>query len=165
MDNEDLEEFNISMNLELEGIGASLSSRFGYTVVEKLIPGGVAARSKRIQVKDKILAVGQKPNHLVNIFGERIEDVVSIIRGSKGTAVYLKISRSQKKGKNKIFTVKLIRDRVDLVEEEADISYHNIKDKTGALYKIGLIKVPSFLRFQSFWKISEQRCKKAVAFS
>ena len=144
MDNEELEEFNITMNLELEGIGASLSSRFGYTIVEELVPGGVAERSKKINVKDKILAVGQKPKQLVNIFGERIEDVVSIIRGPKGTPVYLKISRPQKKGKNKIFIVKLIRDRVELRKEEASISYHNIKDKTGPAYKIGLIKVPSF---------------------
>ena len=131
MDNEDLEEFNISMNLELEGIGASLSSRFGYTIVEKLIPGGVAARSKKIQVKDKILAVGQKSNQLVNIFGERIEDVVSIIRGPKGTPVYLQISRVKEKGDNKIFVVRLIRDRVDLIEEEASIYYHNTKNKKG----------------------------------
>ena len=162
MDNEDLEEFNISMNLELEGIGASLSSRFGYTIVEKLIPGGVAARSKQIQAKDKILAVGQKPNQLVNIFGERIEDVVSIIRGPKGTAVYLKISRAQKKGKNKISVVKLIRDRVDLVEEEASISYHNIKAKRGAGYKVGLIKVPSFYGSSLFGKSVSRDVKKLL---
>ena len=164
MDNEDLEEFNISMNLKLEGIGASLSSRFGYTIVEKLIPGGVAARSKQIQVKDKILKVGQKPNQWVNIFGERIEDVVSIIRGPKGTPVYLQISRAQKKGKNKIFVVRLIRDRVDLIEEEASISYHNIKGKAGAGYKIGLIKVPSFYGSGVFGK-SVSRDVKRLLFS
>ena len=143
MDNEELEEFNITMNLELEGIGASLSSRFGYTTVEKIIPGGAADKSKKIKVKDKILAVGQNPKQLTNIFGERIEDVVSIIRGPRGTSVYLKISRKLNQGGNKVFTVRLIRDRVDLKEEEASISYHDIKYKTKN-YKIGLIKVPSF---------------------
>ncbi|MCY4321411.1 MAG: S41 family peptidase [Bdellovibrionaceae bacterium] len=144
MDNEDLEEFNISMNLELEGIGASLSSRFGYTIVEKLVPGGVAARSKKIQIKDKILAVGQSKNKMINIFGERIEDVVSIIRGRRGTSVYLRISRPQKTGQNKVFIVKLIRDRINLKEDEAKITYHNINDNEGNKYKIGLLKVPSF---------------------
>ena len=163
MDNEDLEEFNITMNLELEGIGASLSSRFGYTIVEKLVPGGVAARSKKIRVKDKILAVGQKPKQLVNIFGERIEDVVSIIRGPKGTPVYLKISRApQKKGKNKIFVVRLIRDRVELVEDEATIFYHSLKDKTGASYKIGLIQVPSFYGSSVFGKSVSRDVKKLL---
>ena len=161
MDNEALEEFNISMNLELEGIGASLSSRFGYTIVEKLVPGGVAARSKKMRVKDKILAVGQTADNLINIFGERIEDVVSIIRGPRGTSVYLKISREQKKGKNKIFVIKLTRDRVDLVEEEASISYHNIKD-VGKNYKVGLINVPSFYGSSVFGKSVSRDVKKLL---
>ena len=162
MDNEELEEFNINMNLELEGIGASLSSRFGYTIVEKLIPGGVAASSNKIKVKDKILAVGQSPNKLVNIFGERIEDVVSIIRGPKGTPVYLKISRREKKKKNKIFVVRLIRDRVELKEEEASISYHDIKGKKGVKYTIGLIKVPSFYGSGIFGKSVSRDVRKLL---
>ena len=161
MDSEDLEEFNISMNLELEGIGASLSSRFGYTIVEKLVPGGVAAKSKKLKVKDKILAVGQKSNSLINVFGERIEDVVSNIRGPKGTPVYLKILRAQKKGKNKTFVIKLIRDRVDLVEEEASYSEHNIKEK-GRNYKVGLIKIPSFYGSSVFGKSVSRDVRKLL---
>ena len=162
MDNEELEEFNITMNLELEGIGASLSSRFGYTIVEELVPGGVADRSKKINVKDKILAVGQNPTDLSDTFGQRIEDVVDKIRGPKGTPVYLKISRPQKKGKNKVFIVKLIRDRVELRKEEASISYHNIKDKTGPAYKVGLIKVPSFYGSGLFGKSVSRDVKKLL---
>ena len=161
MDNEELEEFNITMNLELEGIGASLSSRFGYTIVEKVIPGGAADKSKKLKVKDKILAVGQSPKKLTNIFGERIEDVVSIIRGPRGTSVYLKISRKLKEGGNKVFTVRLIRDRVDLKEEEASISYHDIKSKTGT-YKIGLIKVPSFYGSRVFGKSVSKDVRKLL---
>ena len=143
LDREDLEEFYINMNLELEGIGATLSSRFGYTVVERLVPGGAAFKSKKIKAKDKILEVGQKKDKLINIFGERIEDVVSIIRGPKGTSVFLKILREGKNGKNITSVVKLVRDRVDLKEEAASVSYHNKKIK-GKTYKIALLKVPSF---------------------
>ena len=141
LDTEDLEEFYISMNLELEGIGATLSSRFGYTVVERLVPGGAAAKSKKIKVKDKILEVGQQKDKLIPIFGERIEDVVSIIRGKQGTSVYLKILRKENK-KTNTFIVKLVRERINLKEEAASISYHNINKKKP--YKIGLLKVPSF---------------------
>ena len=149
MDKSDMEEFYISMNLEFEGIGATLSSRFGYTVVENLTPGGAAKKSKQIKKKDKILAVGQNSKDLVDIFGEDIEDVVSIIRGKKGTPVYLKILRKiepknkKEKATNKIFTVKLIRSQIQLEEKAASTSYHNLK-KGGKLYKIGLIHVPSF---------------------
>ena len=163
MDNEDLAEFYISMNLELEGIGATLSSRFGYTVVERLIVGGAADQSKQIKAKDKILAVGQKKKKLINIFGERIEDVVSIIRGSKGTAVFLKILREEKNGKNTISTVKLIRSRVDLKKEEgAFISYHDFKTN-GKTYKVGLLKVPSFYGSSGFGKSVTRDVKKLLA--
>ena len=161
MDNEDLEEFYISMHLELEGIGATLSSRFGYTVVEKLIPSGAAAKSKKIKIKDKILAVGQNRKNLINIFGERIEDVVSIIRGAKGTPVFLKISREEKNGKNTVSVIKLIRDRVDLKEEEASISYHDIKIQN-QIYKIGLLKVPSFYGSSGFGKSVTKDVKKLL---
>lgn len=161
MDGEDLEEFYISMNLELEGIGATLSSRFGYTVVERLIPGGAAHKSKQIKAKDKILAVGQNKNNLIDIFGERIEDVVSIIRGAKGTSVFLKISREEKKDKNNIFVVKLIRDRVDLKEEEASIFYRDIKVKDRT-YKVGLLKVPSFYGSSMFGKSVTRDVKKLL---
>ncbi|MBC6415382.1 MAG: PDZ domain-containing protein [Bdellovibrionales bacterium] len=161
MDAKDIEEFRISMNLELEGIGATLSSKFGYTVVEKLIAGGAAERSKKIQVKDKILAVGQTSTNLIDIFGENIEDVVSLIRGPKGTLVYLKISRPQKNKKNKIFTVKLTRSHIDLKEEEASISYHNIKGKNKN-YKVGLIHVPSFYGSNFFSKSVSRDVKKLL---
>ena len=167
LDGEDLEEFYISMNLELEGIGATLSSRFGYTIVERLIHGGAADKSKKVKAKDKILAVGQNKNNLIDIFGERIEDVVSIIRGPKGTAVFLKISREEKDKKNKqnkqnkIFVVKLIRDRVDLKEEEASIFYRDVKEK-GKTYKVGLLKVPSFYGSSMFGKSVTRDVKKLL---
>ena len=161
LDNEDLEEFYISMNLELEGIGATLSSRFGYTVVERLIPGGAADRSKRIKIKDKILAVGKDEKNLTNIFGERLEDVVSIIRGPKGTAVFLKISREEENGEKNVSIVKLIRSRVDLKEEEASISYHDIKSNNTA-YRVGLLKVPSFYGSNAFGKSVTRDVKKLL---
>ena len=162
MDNSDMEEFYISMNLEFEGIGATLSSRFGYTVVEKLTPGGAAEKSKKIKEKDKILAVGQNSKNLVNIFGEGIEDVVSIIRGKKGTPVYLKISRKQeKKEQNKVFIVKLIRSQIELKEKAASISYHNLK-RGRKSYKIGLIQVPSFYGSNFLGKSVSRDVKKLL---
>ena len=144
LDSDDMEEFKISMELKLEGIGATLSSSFGYTVVENLIEGGAAFRSGKIKVKDKILAVGQTKRKVVNIFGEDLQDVVSLIRGKKGTPVYLKILREEKENpKKKIFTVKIIRDTVNLKEKLASLTYVD-KKINGERKKIALINVPSF---------------------
>ena len=148
LDNDDMEEFKISMELKLEGIGATLTSRFGYTVVEDLIEGGAAFRTGKIKVKDKILAVGQKKDKIVNIFGADLQDVVSLIRGKKGTPVYLKILREKKNKANTIikkdiFPVKIVRDTVNLKEKLASLTYVD-KKVNGNTRKIALIHVPSF---------------------
>ena len=52
-------DFDIMMRLELEGIGASLQSDDGYTVVKHIVPGGAADKDGRLKVEDKIVGVGQ----------------------------------------------------------------------------------------------------------
>lgn len=140
---EDHEDFEINMKLSLEGIGASLSSKHGYTVIEKLIPGGAAARSGKLKSKDKILAVGQSNKKMVNIFNMILRDVVSMIRGKKGTPVYLKIMRMNEKEKKTIFNVRLIRDRVNLDDQAANIHYFDRKEGDKSV-KVGVIQLPSF---------------------
>ena len=140
------EDFEINMKLSLEGIGASLSSRYGHIVIQRLIPGGSAARSGKVQPKDKILAVGQSAKKMINIFDMHIRDVVKMIRGKKGTPVYLKIMRIHKKNKEKkrkIFIVRLIRDRVHLKDQAANIYY---LDRTinGKKHKVAVLSIPSF---------------------
>ena len=141
MDNEAIEEFKIHMELSLEGIGATLTSNLGYTVVEQLSPGGAASRSGQIKIKDKIMSVGQKKTNMINIFGLDLQDVVSLIRGPKGTPVYLKLMREMEDGKRQFFTIRLIRDIVN-VQEEA-VSLHFVKKKPQKR-EVAVIKVPSF---------------------
>ncbi|MCY4512702.1 MAG: carboxy terminal-processing peptidase [Bdellovibrionales bacterium] len=143
MDNDAIEEFKIHMELSLEGIGATLTSRFGYTIVERLTPGGSAFRSGNIKAKDKILSVGQKKKNMVNIFGVELQDVVSMIRGPKGTPVYLKLMRETEKGKKQFLNVRLIRDVINIQEEAASIFF--IKRKNNRQFKnIAILTIPSF---------------------
>ena len=162
LDKEDIVSFQIDLNLELEGIGASLTSKFGYTVIERIIPGGAAFKSKKLKVKDKILAVGQKKGKLVDIYEESINNVVSIIRGKKGTPVWLKILREGKSKKDaKTFVVKIIRDSVDLKEEAASMYYKDVKIK-GQTKKIGILKIPSFYGSSDFGKSVSRDAKKLL---
>ena len=140
---EDQEDFEINMRLSLEGIGASLSTKYGHTIIEKLIPGGAAARSGKLKNKDKILAVGQSSKGMINIFDMDLRDVVSMIRGKKGTPVYLKIMRKEDGKDKKIFTVKLVRDRVHLEDQAAAIYYFD-REKNGEKVKVGVLQLPSF---------------------
>lgn len=138
-----LEDFEIQMSLSLEGIGATLSSQEGFTVVEALVPGGSAARSSQMQPQDKIIAVGQgEKGPLENVVEMDLRDVVRKIRGEKGTKVRLTILRKQGDGKKR-FDVLLVRDKIKLEDEAASILYID-KDVAGVKKKVGIINFPSF---------------------
>ena len=139
----ELEDFEINMRLSLEGVGASLSSRYGYTVIEKLLPGGSAFRSGKLKRKDKIIAIGQTSKKMINIFGWDLRDVVEMVRGKKGTKVHLKVLRSAKDGKQKKFFVTLVRDKIPLQDGASSIIYSKRKIN-GKEKLIGVLRIPSF---------------------
>lgn len=137
-----LEDFNISMSLSLEGIGATLSSEDGFTKVEALVPGGAAARSGQIDPQDTIVAVGQIKGPMENVIDQDLKDVVKKIRGPKGTKVRLSILRKQGDTKKR-FEVTLTRDKVNLEDDAASILYID-KEIGGKKQKVGVINFPSF---------------------
>lgn len=137
-----LEDFEIQMRLSLEGIGASLSSQDGFTVIEALVPGGAAARSGSLETQDKIVAVGQETGAMENVIDMELSEVVKKIRGKKGTKVRLSILRKTGAEKKR-FDVTLIRDKVNLEDEAASISFME-REIAGKKKKIGLINFPSF---------------------
>lgn len=136
-----LEEFRIQMQLSLEGIGASLSTQNGFTLVEEVIPGGAADRLKILQPKDKIIAVaqeGKKPESVVDL---DLQDVVKKIRGKKGTKVTLTVLRQSETSKT--FDVTIVRDKIDIKESAAKLTYETKKSGNKS-FKIGVIDLPSF---------------------
>jgi carboxyl-terminal processing protease len=141
MPQDQLEDFQIQMQLSLEGIGASLTSEDGYTVIEELIPGGAADKSKQLKPKDKIIAVAQDGKPPVDVMDQDLRDVVKLIRGKKGTKVHLTILRQG--DKTETFKVTLVRDKVDLKEQAAKITYEK-RTVDGHSYKLGIIDLPSF---------------------
>lgn len=137
-----LEDFEIQMRLSLEGIGATLSSQDGFTVVEQLVPGGAAAKSGLIEPQDKIIAVGQAKDKMENVIDQDLKDVVKKIRGKKGTKVFLTILRKSGEEKNR-FDVVLTREQVNLEDEAASITYQE-REVNGVKKKLGVINFPSF---------------------
>ncbi|MFN7727858.1 MAG: S41 family peptidase [Bdellovibrio sp.] len=137
------EDFRISMSLSLKGIGATLSSQDGFTVIEALVPGGPAARSGLLDPQDKIISVGQgEKGAMENVIEMDLRDVVRKIRGEKGTKVRLTVLRKKGEGKKR-FEITLVRDQIKLEDEAASILYQD-KDVGGVKKKIGVINFPSF---------------------
>ncbi len=137
-----LENFQISMRLSLEGIGATLSSKDGFTFIEGLIPGGGAEKSGKLQPQDKIVAVGQEGEAAVSVIDMELNDVVQMIRGKKGTKVTLSILRDTGE-KPETFDVTIVRDKIDVKDQAASIRYETRKAGDREI-KVGIIDLPSF---------------------
>ena len=137
------EDFNISMSLSLEGIGAVLAVEGDYTVVERLVPGGPADRGGDLQPADRIVAVSQSAKEpFVDIVGWRTDDVVQLIRGPKDSPVLLKVLPA---GADASATqvVTIVRNVVQL--EDQAVSKHILNVPRGEReHRIGVIDVPIF---------------------
>ncbi len=139
-----LENFEIMMRLNLEGIGASLQSVDGYTVVRKIIPGGAADRQGELQVEDRVVGVGQGDDgELVDVVDMKLSDVVALIRGKRGTTVRLEVTPADSPARK---VIRIERDRIELTDSEAkgQIFEAGRRPADGRPYKIGVIDLPSF---------------------
>ena len=130
--------FNSEMNLSLEGIGAVLQADDDFTVVRSLVPGGPADKSKLLKPEDKITGVAQDDGKMQDIIGWRLDEVVDLIKGPKGTKVRLEIQRGE--GAARLLqVVELQRDAVRLEDRAAKSSVMVAEGK-----KIGVINIRSF---------------------
>ncbi len=139
---DELADFQIQMQLSLEGIGALLRWEDGFTVVESLVPGGTAERSGLLKPKDKIIAVAQEGEPPVQVIDMDLDEVVKQIRGKKGTRVRLTILR-QDTGTTKTVDASLTRDKIDVASQAAKITYET-REVSGRKVKIGVLDLPSF---------------------
>ncbi len=137
---DEYENFQIDMSRSLEGIGAKLQMENEYTEVNEIIPGGPAFKSNLLKKGDRIIGVGQGASgEIVEVIGWRINDVVKLIRGKKGTVVRLKILPASQAGKGPARTIRLVRDKVDLQEQAAQ---KKVFMRAGR--RLGVITIPSF---------------------
>ena len=85
------ENFDINMSLSLEGIGAVLQSDNDQVKIVRLVPAGPAAKTKQVAPADKIIGVAQGDKEMVDVIGWRLDEVVKLIRGPKGSVVRLEV--------------------------------------------------------------------------
>lgn len=163
------ENFQISMRLSLEGIGAVLQREGEYVVIRSVVEGGPAARDGSVKVGDRIVAVGQaKDPALTDVVGWRLEDVVDLIRGPKDSIVKLEVLPAEVSVGGKTHLVEIKRDKVKLEEQAAQKRII----ETGGEHsrKIGVIELPAFYldfaaraRGESDYRSSTRDVKKLLA--
>jgi carboxyl-terminal processing protease len=139
-----LDSFSISMNLSLSGIGAELmTSPDGYCTINRLLPGGPAANSKKVKEKDRIVAVAQGDKPPVDVVDMNLNKVVQMIRGPKGTEVRLTILPPGASS-SATSVITLIRDDIKLEDQAAKAKIIELPNGQGENLRLGVIDLPSF---------------------
>ena len=137
-------EFDISMKLSLVGIGAVLQERDDYTTIRELVAGGPAQSSGKLAVGDRIVGVGQgEEGPIKEVIGMRLDEVVQMIRGDKGSTVRLDILPVDAGPDGKHHVITLVRDKISLDKQAAQKKVLSVKDGD-ASRKIGVITLPAF---------------------
>mgnify|MGYP003386374079 CR=1 FL=1 len=138
------EKFQMDMNLSLEGIGAVLRAEEDYTVINSVVPGGPADKSNNVKPKDRIVGVAQDKEKFEDVIGWRLDDVVDLIKGPKGTTVRLQILPAEAEDDAVIKVVTIVRDKIILEDRAAksEVYFENKDDENSK--KIGVITIPSF---------------------
>jgi carboxyl-terminal processing protease len=142
------ENFEISMKLSLEGIGALLGRENEYTLISSIVPGGPADQDGRLKAGDRITAVGQgSDGKMVDVIGWRIDDVVELIRGPKDTVVRLAILPEDESVSGPTTTIEIVRNEVKLEEQAAKSEIIEVPvegGEEGQVMKVGVIDLPVF---------------------
>jgi carboxyl-terminal processing protease len=143
--------FQMNMNKSFEGIGARLQTQSDHTVITEIMPGGPAFRNKELNANDKIIGVAQGDDGEVkDVIGWRINDVVALIRGEKGSVVRLQIISASAGTNEPPKIVRLVRDKINIEDQSASKKMYEITEK-GKTLKIGVITIPSFyINFEEY---------------
>ena len=145
--------FKQSMTLSLEGIGAKLQTENDNTKVVQIIPGGPAEKSKQLHPNDLIIGVAQgKDGEMVDVIGWRIDEVVKLIKGPKGSLVRLQVLPAQTGLNGPPVILSFVREKVKLEDQAAKKKTINYS-VNGRNLKLGIITLPSFyMDFENYQK-------------
>jgi len=139
--------FDIAMRLSLEGIGCVLQSRDDYTIIREVVPGSPAEKSGKLKVGDRIVGVAQGNAPFTDVLGWRLDDVVALVRGEKGTTVRLDVIPGDGGVDAKHVSVSMVRNKISMEEQAAKKSIIKVKEN-GVERRIGVIALPTF--YQDF---------------
>lgn len=135
--------FQMEMNLSFEGIGAVLQSEEDYTVIKSIVPGGPADKSGALKPEDKIIGVAQDDEEFVDVIGWRLDEVVDLIKGPKGSTVRLQIQKGATESKS-MSVVSMTRDKIKLEDRAAKSEVYVPDSGPHEGEKLGVIIIPSF---------------------
>ncbi len=139
-----VDNFEISMRLSLDGIGAMLQRETEYTTIMEIVAGGPADLDGRLQAGDRIVGVAQDEEEFVDVIGWRLDDVVSLIRGERETIVRLEVLPAETGLSGPTRIIDIVRDEVKLEEQAATSELIELPDGNDGVRRIGVVELPVF---------------------
>lgn len=144
-------EMQIQSNLQLEGIGVSIRpdrKNPDYTKIATLVGGGPAAKTGQVRANDLIIGVAQEGEAMVDVVGWSVREIVSVIRGARGTSVTIRVKQPNTPD-SAARNVVIVRD---VIEQEESGVHHRVVEVPyqGSIKRVGVLEIPSFyLNFQA----------------
>ncbi|GAA5121407.1 carboxy terminal-processing peptidase [Luteolibacter yonseiensis] len=161
---EQTKSFETSMNLSLTGIGATLRSVDGYCKVAELVPGGPADRSGLIKPGDSIIGVSQKQgDEYTDLIDLPLPKAVEMIRGKKGTTVYLNIIPAKAADESVRKSISIVREEIKLEDQQAKARVMDLPSGDDQKQRIGIIDLPAFYAGEGTAKSGPTSCTADVA--
>ena len=151
------EDFEMTMSLKLEGIGALLTTEDDYPTIVSVVPGGPAEKTGKINPDDKIVKISQIEESIptpTDVVGWRIDEVVRLIRGKAGTKVELELIPGKTEDFSERKFVTITREEVKLEEQAAKSRIVEIQRNLQTI-KVGIIDLPTFYIDFKAWRNRE----------
>ena len=148
------EDFEMTMSLKLEGIGALLTTEDDYPTIVSVVPGGPAEKTGKINPDDKIVKISQveeSNSTPTDVVGWRIDEVVQLIRGKAGTKVELELIPGKTEDFSERKFVTITREEVKLEEQAAKSRIVEIQRNLQTI-KVGIIDLPTFYIDFKAWR-------------
>ena len=148
------EDFEMTMSLKLEGIGALLTTEDDYPTIVSVVPGGPAEKTGKVNPDDKIVKISQveeSQSTPTDVVGWRIDEVVQLIRGKAGTKVELELIPGKTDDFSERKFVTITREEVKLEEQAAKSRVIEIERNMQTI-KIGIIDLPAFYIDFTAWR-------------
>ncbi len=158
---EEAKNFEImTINLSLTGIGAVLRSEDGYAEIVSLVPGGPAALNKELKPNDRVIAVKQDHGEPVDVVDMRLNKVVDLIRGPRGTKVTLTVVPADISNSGIHKDITIVRDEVRLQDQRAKGRIFERTLPEGGVERLGLLTLDGFYdNVQGHYSATEDTAK------
>ena len=142
----ELENFRVNMGNKLVGIGALLSTEdSGSAKIQGIVVGGPADKAGELQINDRIVGVGQgEDGEIVDIMYMKLNKIVDMIRGKKGSVVVLKIIPADAADDSQTRKIFITRDQVNLKDKLANAELIEVSGPEGKKQRIGWINLYAF---------------------